>query len=99
MRWSSLKAKTKPKIYRSHEALSRTYEVRGDFGKALEHHRAFQQVKEEVLGEESNTKLQNLQIKFEAETLEKIRDDEEFQPLVDWQAQFRTRLDGQSGDS
>ena len=36
---------------------------------------------------------------IEADTLEKIRDDEEFQPLADWQAQFRTRLDGQSGDS
>ena len=69
----SLKAKTQPKIYRAHEALSHTYEARGDFRKALEHHRAFQRVKEEVLGEQTNTKLKNLQIKFEAEVLEKLK--------------------------
>ena len=69
----SLKAKTQPKIYRAHEALSHTYEARGDFRKALEHHRAFQRVKEEVLGEQTNTKLKNLQIKFEAEALEKLK--------------------------
>ena len=69
----ALKAKTQPKIYRAHEALSHTYEARGDFRKALEHHRAFQQVKEEVLGEQSNTRLKNLQIKFEAEALERLK--------------------------
>ena len=69
----ALKAKTNPKIYRAHEALSRTYEARGDFRRALEHHRTFQRVKEEVLGEQTNTRLKNLQIKFEAETLEKLK--------------------------
>ena len=69
----ALKAKTQPKIYRAHDALSRTYEARGEFRKALDHHRAFQQVKEEVLGEQSNTRLKNLQIKFEAEALERLK--------------------------
>ena len=69
----ALKAKTQPKIYRAHEALSRTYEARGEFRKALEHHRAFQQVKEEVLGEQTDTRLKNLQIKFEAEALERLK--------------------------
>lgn len=69
----ALKAKTQPKIYRAHEALSRTYEARGEFRKALEHHRAFQQVKEEVLGEQTNTRLKNRQIKFEAGALERLK--------------------------
>ena len=69
----ALKAKTQPKIYRAHEALSHTHEARGDFRKALEHHRAFQRVKEEVLGEQTNTRLKNLQIKFEAEALERLK--------------------------
>ena len=65
--------KTKPKIYRAHEALARAQESRGDFEGALEHQRAFQTLKEEVLGEESATRLKNLQIKFEAETLEQLK--------------------------
>lgn len=36
---------------------------------------------------------------IEADTLAKIQDGEEFQPLLDWQAQFRARLNGQNGDS
>lgn len=65
--------KTKPKIFRAHEGLARAHESRGDFEKALEHQRAFQRLKEEVLGEESATRLKNLQIKFEAETLEQLK--------------------------
>jgi len=67
------KTKTKPKIYRAHEGLARAQESRGDFERALEHQRAFQTLKEEVLGEESATRLKNLQIKFEAETLEQLK--------------------------
>ena len=65
--------KTKPKIYRAHEGLARAHESRGDFERALSHQRAFQMRKEEVLGEESATRLKNLQIKFEAEALEQLK--------------------------
>ena len=65
--------KTKPKIYRAHEGLARAHASRGDFEKALEHQRTFQKLKEEVLGEESATRLKNLQIKFEAEALEQLK--------------------------
>ena len=65
--------KTKPKIFRAHEGLARAHESRGDFERALEHQRTFQTLKEEVLGEESATRLKNLQIKFEAETLEQLK--------------------------
>ena len=65
--------KTKPKIYRAHEGLARAHESHGDFERALEHQRTFQKLKEEVLGEESATRLKNLQIKFEAEALEQLK--------------------------
>lgn len=78
----SLKAKTQPKIYRVHEALSRTDEACGDFRKALEYHRAFQRVKEEVLGEQTNTELRNLQIQFEAEALENLKSAQARLPLL-----------------
>ena len=69
----SSRAKTKPKIYRAHETLARAHEARGDYRKALEHERRYQTTKEEVLGEESATKLKNLQIKFEAEAIEQLK--------------------------
>ena len=39
----------------------------------FEHQRSFQTLKEEVIGDESATRLKNLQIKFEAEALEQLR--------------------------
>ena len=65
--------KTKPKIYRAHEGLARAHEAHGDFERALEHQRAFQALKQEVLGEESATRLKNLQLKFEADALEQLK--------------------------
>lgn len=65
--------KTRPKIYRAHEGLARAYEASGDFERALAHQRHFQTIREEVVGEESATRLKNLQIKFEAETLEQLK--------------------------
>jgi signal transduction histidine kinase len=65
--------KMKPKVFRAHEALSDAYEAAGDFRRALEHHRSFQKQKEQVLGEETATKLRNLQTQLESETLEKLR--------------------------
>lgn len=66
-------AKTRPKIYRAHEGLARAHEAAGSFERALLHQRRFQEVKEEVLGEESATRLKNLQIRFEAEAHEQLK--------------------------
>ena len=65
--------KTRPKIYRAHEGLAEAYEAEGDFERALTHQRHFQRIKEEVVGEESATRLKNLQIKLEAESLEQLK--------------------------
>lgn len=64
---------TKPKLFRAHELLSLAHEQGGDFEQALAHHREFARIKEQVLGEESATKLRNLQIKFESEALESLK--------------------------
>jgi signal transduction histidine kinase len=67
------RAKTKPKIYKAHQALSDAHEASGDYRRALEHHRSFERVKEEVLGEETITRLKNLQIQLESETLTQLK--------------------------
>jgi signal transduction histidine kinase len=59
--------KAKPRIYQVHQALSEAYELSGDLVKTLKHHKEYHQVREEVLGEESNAKVKNLQIGFEVE--------------------------------
>ena len=46
---------------------------REDYKEALHHHREFERLKEEVLGEESATRLKNLQIKLEAEAVETLK--------------------------
>ena len=69
----AIDTKTKPKLYRAHQILSEAYESAGDHARALEHHRKFESIKEEVTGEETSTKLKNLQIKLEAETHEKLK--------------------------
>lgn len=66
-------AGTRPKLYRAHEGLARAYEAIGEFERALAHQRQFHTIKEEVVGEESTTRLRNLQIKLEAEALEQLK--------------------------
>ncbi len=61
----------KPKIYQLHGVLSEAYELSGDFMAALQHARAYQQVRDEVFSNESNTKLRNLEIQFQVEKSEK----------------------------
>jgi signal transduction histidine kinase len=61
----------KPKVYQAHQALSEAYELAGDPERSLKHHKAFHQIKEEVFSSENNTKLKNLQIRFEVERAEK----------------------------
>ena len=62
--------KAKPRIYQCHEGLSLAYELAGDLDKALDHHRTFHRIKEEVTGEEAVSRVKNLQIEFEVEKSE-----------------------------
>ena len=61
---------TRPKLWQAHAGLSLSYELQGEFRMALEHQRLAQTIKEEVQGEETSTKLKNLQIRYEVETAE-----------------------------
>jgi signal transduction histidine kinase len=61
----------RPKIFQAHEALSQSYALLGRYQSALEHHREFHRVKEQVAGEESRTRLKNLEIRYQVERAEK----------------------------
>jgi signal transduction histidine kinase len=57
----------RPKIFQAHEALSQAYALLGDYPSALEHHREFHRIKEQVAGEDSSTRLKNLEIRHGVE--------------------------------
>ena len=61
----------KPTELKIHEALSSLYEATGELDKALEHHKRFHQLKDEIFNDESTTKVKNLQIRVNVETAEK----------------------------
>lgn len=61
----------KPKIYQTHEALSASYELAGDYAKSLEHERLSHRIKDLLFSDESTTRLKNLQIRFGVEKAEK----------------------------
>ena len=63
--------KAKPRIHQAHKALSEAYELDGDLARALEHHRAYHRVREEVLGDETNLKIKNLEVSFAVDTARK----------------------------
>ena len=56
--------KAKPRIYQAHLGLANVYEQRGDWEKALGHHRAYHQGREEVMGEEAQSKVNTVQVRF-----------------------------------
>ena len=62
---------SRPRIYQAHQALARAYELEGRFAEALEHHRQFQETKEDVFSGEANARLKNLQTEFEVDAKEK----------------------------
>ena len=61
----------KPKMYQAHRALSDAYAESGEHELALTHFLEFHRLKEEVLGDESSTKLRNLEIRFGVERAER----------------------------
>jgi signal transduction histidine kinase len=60
-----------PKILQAHEALSESFSLAGDHREALEHYREFHRIKEQVIGEESTTRLKHLEIRHRVEKAEK----------------------------
>jgi serine phosphatase RsbU (regulator of sigma subunit) len=60
----------KPKLYRIHELLAQVYKAIDDSKKALYHLEQYIQLKEEVIGEDANTRLKRLQISFAIERAE-----------------------------
>lgn len=61
----------KPKLYLVHQVLSEAFELKGDLVNALHHLKSYQNVKEIVFSDETNTRLKNMQIQFEVEKAEK----------------------------
>lgn len=50
-----------------HQHLADAYEQRGEYAKALHHHRQFHAIKERIFNEESDERLKNLQTLFDVE--------------------------------
>ncbi len=67
----ALEMSARPKIFQTHEAISQAYALLRDYQRSLEHHREFHRVKEQVAGEESSTRLKNLEIQHGVEKAEK----------------------------
>lgn len=62
--------KAKPRIYQAHRVLADAYMLAGDLAQALDHFKAFHELKDAVAGEETNTRIRNLQIGYEVEKAE-----------------------------
>jgi len=62
--------KAKPRIFQAHMVLSEICYDMNDPGAALVHYKIYQQIKEQVVGDQANSRLKNLQIAFETEKAE-----------------------------
>jgi signal transduction histidine kinase len=62
---------SKPRLYQSHEALSQAHALKGEHADALEHHRHFHAIKEEISGDVAASRIKNLEIQFEVEKSQK----------------------------
>ena len=63
----AMEVRTKLRIWQINLAMSDAYEQTGDFENALAHYKIYQQTKEEVSGDQANSRIKNLQIGFETE--------------------------------
>jgi signal transduction histidine kinase len=59
--------KAKPRIFQAHMVLSEICYDMKDPGAALVHYKIYQQIKEEVVGDQAKTRLKNLELSFEME--------------------------------
>ena len=67
----AMEIRAKPRIYQANLAMSQAYEAKEAFDDALHHYRIYQQVKEEVMGDQATSRIRNLQITFEVEQSQK----------------------------
>ncbi|MBC8043482.1 MAG: tetratricopeptide repeat protein [Rhizobacter sp.] len=58
-------------LYNAHEALTDYHQQRGNFPKALYHHKIFHELKEKVFNEESDKRIRNLQVLHQVEQTKK----------------------------
>ena len=61
---------SKPHVYGAHRLYADTFELQGDFAKALHHCREFQRTREEVFNEEATDRINKLQIGFQVQKAE-----------------------------
>ncbi len=62
--------KAKPRVFQAHMVLSEICYDMNDPGAALVHYKIYQQIKEEVVGDQAKTRLKNLEVGFEMEKAE-----------------------------
>ena len=63
--------KAKPRIFQAHRVLSDVCSELGDPAAALEHYKSYEEVKEQVAGDQANSRLKNLEIGFEMQKAER----------------------------
>lgn len=61
----------KPRMHQAHHALATAYERIGDYERALTHFKAFHDIHEQVLGDETNTRLKTLEVQHEVSQAER----------------------------
>jgi signal transduction histidine kinase len=67
----AMEIKAKPRVYQANLALSEAHALNGDYDYALQHYKIYQQVKEEVAGDQANSRIKNLEIALEKEQAQK----------------------------
>lgn len=61
----------KPKVFQVHKVLSEIYQANGKMDKSLFHYQAYHEIREQVQHEDSEKKIKNLKLVFEAEQTQK----------------------------
>ncbi|UCH83281.1 MAG: tetratricopeptide repeat protein [Candidatus Latescibacterota bacterium] len=67
----AMEIRAKPRVYQANLVLSQAYTILEDYSNALDHYKIYQEVKEEVSGDQATARLRNLQVGFEVEASER----------------------------
>ncbi|MEE9270575.1 MAG: tetratricopeptide repeat protein [Candidatus Krumholzibacteria bacterium] len=67
----AMEIKAKPRVYQANLSLSEAHALNGDYEYALQHYKIYQQVKEEVAGDQASSRIKNLEIALETEQAQK----------------------------
>ncbi|MBD3404065.1 tetratricopeptide repeat protein [candidate division GN15 bacterium] len=68
---AAMEIKAKPRVFQAHQSISEVYVQLGLYDNALEHYRMFHAMKEEVAGDQANSRIRNIQISVEVEKAER----------------------------